>query len=101
MANQIQVTTGTLNSKASELKALNSRFKSQVSKLRTEENSLSSMWDGEAKTAFRNAFSKDAVQMDNFYNAIEKYVNSLMEIAKEYERAEKANLSTASNRKYK
>lgn len=101
MANSIQVTTGTLTSKANELKSLNSKFKSQVQKLQTEEQSLNSMWDGEANTAFHTAFNKDIVQMNNFYNAIEKYVASLNEIVKEYERAEKANLSTASNRKYK
>lgn len=101
MANQIQVTTGTLTSKANELKNLNSRFKSQVSSLRSYESSLNSMWDGEANTAFHNAFTKDATQMDNFYNAIEKYVSSLNEIIQEYERAERANVNTATSRSYK
>lgn len=101
MANAIQVTTGTLTSKAAELKSLNSRFQAQVTQLRTQEGSLNSMWEGEARTAFHNAFEKDVTQMDNFYNLIEKYVQSLNEIAKEYDRAEKVNVSTATNRSYK
>lgn len=101
MANSIQVTTGTLTNKANELKSLNSRFKSQVETLKSQESSLNSMWDGEANTAFHNAFNKDVIQMNNFYNAIEKYVSSLNEIAKNYENAEKVNLSTATNRSYR
>ena len=73
MAKTTIVTTTTLKSKANELKSLNSNFKKQVSALREQEKSLNSMWDGEANTAFHNAFEKDATQMDNFYNAIEKY----------------------------
>lgn len=101
MANQIEVTTSTLTNKANELKSLNSRFKSQVSTLRSYESSLNGMWDGEANNAFHSAFTKDATQMDNFYNAIEKYISSLNEIIQEYERAERANLSTATSRTYK
>ena len=102
MANtMIQATTGTLTNKAAELKSLNSRFQAQVTQLRTQESSLNSMWEGEARTAFHSAFEKDVTQMDNFYNLIEKYAQSLNEIAKEYDRAEKVNVSTATNRSYK
>lgn len=101
MANAIQVTTGTLTSKAAELKSLNGRFKTQVTQLRTQEGSLNSMWEGEARTAFHNAFEKDVTQMDKFYELIEKYVQSLQDIAKEYNRAEKVNVSTATKRSYK
>lgn len=101
MANQIQVSTSTLSSKSSELRSLNSRFKSQVTNLRTQERSLNSMWEGESRKAFHNAFERDAAQMDKFYALIEKYVTSLNEIIKEYERAEKVNLSTATTRTYR
>lgn len=100
MANSITVNTATLRSKASELKQLNNRFKAQVSNLKSNEQSLNSMWDGDANNAFHAAFSKDAVQMNNFYNAIEKYITSLEQIASKYDNAEKTNQSIASTRKY-
>jgi WXG100 family type VII secretion target len=101
MANSIQVTTGTLTNKATELKNLNSKLKNQIEALKTAESSLNSMWDGEANDAFHKAFNQDVTQMNNFYNAIEKYVTSLQQIAKAYEKAEKANVNTATTRSYK
>lgn len=100
MSNTIQVTTSTITSKASELKSLNSKFKGYIQNLQTAENSLNSMWDGEANDAFHNAFQRDITQMNNFYNAIEQYVSKLNEIAQQYDKAEKTNLSTATTRKY-
>jgi WXG100 family type VII secretion target len=101
MANSIQVTPKTLIDKANELKNLNSRFKSQYESLKTTESALNGMWEGEAKTAFHTAFTSDITQMSNFYNAIERYVQTLQQIAAEYEKAEGKNVSTASTRKYK
>ena len=40
------------------------------------------------------------VQMQNFYNAIEQYVQKLVQIAEAYEKAEQANVSTANARNY-
>lgn len=99
MAKTITVTTSTLKSKANELKSLNSKLKSHINSLRSGESSLNSMWDGEANDAFHKAFTKDATQMDNFYNAIEKYVQALQEIAKKYDAAEQKNVGTATKRK--
>jgi uncharacterized protein YukE len=58
------------------------------------------MWEGDANTAFHQAFSKDKVQMDNFYNAIENYVNVLLEMVSNYENAEARNTETATQRNY-
>lgn len=101
MSNSIQVNTNTLTSKASELKNLNSRFKQQIESLKSAENALNAMWEGEANDAFHKAFNQDVTQMNNFYNAIEKYVTTLNEIAKEYEKAERNSTQTATTRKYK
>lgn len=101
MSNLIQVSTATLSKKANELKSLNSKLKKQIESLTSTEGSLNSMWEGQAKDAFHKAFSQDVVQMNNFYNAIEKYASSLEQIVKEYEKAEKANTTTATQRKYK
>lgn len=101
MANKITVNTSTITSKAGELKTLNSSLKKQIEELISTENSLNSMWEGDANDAFHKAFQQDITQMNNFYNAIEKYVSSLQEIVKTYEKAESANLNTANTRKYK
>jgi WXG100 family type VII secretion target len=100
MAKSITVNAETLKKKASELHGMNTKFKKQVSALRTEEKGLNKMWDGDANDAFHAAFEKDATQMDNFYNAIEKYISSLKEIAAAYEKAERTNTNTATKRKY-
>lgn len=100
MANSIQVTPKTLTNKANELKNLNSRFKSQYENLKSTEGRLNGMWEGEAKTAFHNAFSKDIVQMQNFHDLVDRYIASLNQIAAKYQAAESKNLGTASTRKY-
>jgi WXG100 family type VII secretion target len=97
----IQVTAAQLKAQAEKLRNYNSNFKTQTGKLETLEGQLNTMWDGEANTAFHNSFTKDKTQMDNFYNAIEKYANALVTIAGKYEQAESTNTSTASTRVYK
>ena len=100
MANKIIVNTAELNSKASELNQANSSFKSQVENLQQQEQALSSMWEGDANTAFHAAFTKDITQMNNFYNAIAQYVQKLIEIAKQYDAAEQKNQGIATERRY-
>jgi WXG100 family type VII secretion target len=100
MANSITVNTATVKSKAGELKTLNASFKKLVDELKTTESSLNTMWEGDAKTEFHNAFNNDTVQMTNFYNAIEKYVQNLETIVAKYESAEQKNVTTASQRSY-
>lgn len=101
MANSIQVTTSQLTKKAEELKGYNAKFKTQVENLQTQEKSLNTMWDGEANDAFHSAFEKDITQMNKFYEAIEKYVQSLNEIIENYKATEEKNLNIAKSRTYK
>lgn len=101
MASNITVTTQTLRDKAGELRTTNGKFKTQVENLRSEEQALSFMWEGDANDAFHAAFTNDAVQMDNFYDAIENYCVALEQIAQQYDATESQNQSIASSRKYK
>ena len=100
MAN-ITVNTSTITNKAGELKTLNSSLKTQIEELTSTESALNSMWEGDANDAFHKAFTQDINQMNEFYNAIEKYITSLQEIVRVYEKAENANLNTANTRSYK
>lgn len=95
-----QVTSSQLKAKAEELRNLNATFKSTTGELEELEATLGSQWEGEAKNAFHQAFTRDKVQMDNFYNAIEQYVNVLLSIAAKYENAENINTQTATTRTY-
>ena len=95
-----QVTSSELKAKAGELRDLNSQFKTQVGNLETQEGSLVTMWEGEARNAFETAFKNDKSQMDNFYNLIEQYCVALENIAAKYDMAEAQNVSTAQARTY-
>lgn len=95
-----QVTAAELRKKAEELKGLNSRFKNSTDVLKNTEQSLKAMWEGEANTAFHNAFIKDAEVMDIFHTVINQYIEALLVIAKRYEEAENRNIATASSRSY-
>lgn len=96
----IRVTAAQLKAKAEELTSLNSSFKTNVSELEACEQNLVSMWDGQTKDAFHQAFNNDKIQMTNFSTLIEKYVATLMTIAAKYEQAENINTETASTRTY-
>ncbi|MDO5415631.1 MAG: WXG100 family type VII secretion target [Lachnospiraceae bacterium] len=99
MASIIRVTTTELRKKAQELRELNSKFKNEVAGLGDSEQTLSTMWEGEAQKVFRGEFQKDKAKFDAFYNGIEQYVQRLNETADRYDRAESENVSTASTRK--
>ena len=96
-----RVTPNELRAKAEELRALNAQFKSEVGNMEALEGALAGMWEGQAKDAFHNAFISDKTQMNNFYNAIEVYVQRLEATAAKYAQAEAANVEIASTRKYK
>lgn len=95
-----QVTSSQLKAKASELRELNGQFKTQVGNLESQEGSLLTMWEGNARNTFDTAFKNDKAQMDNFYNLIEQYCVALENIAAKYDMAEAQNVSTASARSY-
>lgn len=96
----INVAPQELISRANQLEELNQQFLSAVRQLETLEGTLNGMWDGEANDTFHNAFNSDKIQMTNFYNAIQQYVQKLKEIAARYQQAEAMNTDTARVRNY-
>ena len=95
-----QVTSSELRNKAARLQELNGQFKAKAAELGEKETSLCTMWEGEAKNIFHQAFMRDRQQMDAFYQLIGQYVQALLEIAARYEEAEARNREIASARKY-
>ena len=98
---EFKVTSSELKNKAQELRQVDSSFKTAVEELQTTEQQLLTMWDGEAKDAFDQAFKSDVGQMETFYQTIEKYCQALETDASTYEKAEQTNLQTATTRSYK
>lgn len=96
---EIRVTPKELRNKAQELQNLNKQFRAEVEKMVGYRSQLDSMWDGEARTAFDNAFDTDKVKWDTFARNIDDYVQKMLEAAETYETAEQNNLQTASVRK--
>ena len=97
---EFRVSLNEVQSKAEELKQLNSQFKNAVSELEGIEQQLVGMWEGAARDAFHNAFSNDKIQMDNFYAAIELFAQTLSGIAAKYAQAEAMNVDLAGTRTY-
>jgi len=97
---EILVTSATVKSKAQELQNLTEQFKAKVGELENQEASLNNMWQGQANDAFHNAFQRDKAQMTNFASLMMQYVQTLYNIASEYEKAEAMNTNTGNNRTY-
>lgn len=94
----ITVTTSNLSDRAAELQQLNQAFRVMVDNLAATEAALNSMWEGEAREAFRKVFEEDKVQLVNFANLIEKYALVLLTIADNYRKAEETNTNIALTR---
>ena len=97
----IRVSATQLIARANELKNLNAQLRNNIAELETTEETLRTMWEGEANDAFHTAFTSDKIQMTNFYNAIEIYIYRLLEIAAKYQQAEATNQEIATNRTYR
>lgn len=95
-----QVTSSELRSAAGRISDLNNQFKARAEQLGEQEAALCSMWEGQAKDAFHQAFLRDRQQMNVFEQLIARYVQALLEIAVRYEQAEARNREIAAARKY-
>ena len=98
---QIKVITTGFTNGISELNNLNAQFKARVTAMAETETALNGMWEGEARTAFHNAFWTDKAQMDNFYEAIRTYAEILQQILTLYKQMESVNVETATVRTYR
>lgn len=97
MAKSIKVTPKTLKDKAGQLRNYNKTFKQKVGDLKTLQQKLNNMWDGEANDSFNKDFRKDARQLDDFYKAVDGYVKALEKIADNYSETEKKNKALSEN----
>jgi WXG100 family type VII secretion target len=100
MAVRFKVNPQELAKQAQTLQELNERFKTEVTTMTEKEQALSSMWEGEARNTFHVAFGNDVQQMGTFYNAVNKYVETLLNAAAKYQEVEMLNVELGKTRKY-
>ncbi len=87
-SNYIKVSTGALNSDASELKEEAAKAKDQLHHMRDGITRLDSMWDGPANDVFTKQFNIDYELFLNICDNILAFANDLEKAAKEYDRCE-------------
>jgi WXG100 family type VII secretion target len=98
MAVRFKVNPQELAKQAQTLQELNERFKTEVTTMTEKEQALSSMWEGEARNAFHNAYATDVEKFQNFYAGIARFVEALVQAAQEYVKAEQTASSIAAKR---
>ena len=97
---RLTVTAGELRAAIADLTDKNEMFRNKVGELETLQQELASQWQGDANTAFNNAFQNDKGQWVAFQNLVAQYIQALQNILTIYEQAEETNRATASNRTY-
>lgn len=97
---QFKVTTANLSEAANKLNSYNRNLKTKILELSAKQKILDGQWDGEANTAFNQAFQKDIKQFDKFTELVDKYVDALKKIREAYQSAEANNKRIANNRTY-
>ena len=97
---KFEVTQAEINSAIQELTSQNAEFKTSITQLVNAQQELAGMWQGDANTAFNNAFNSDKGQWDTFAGLITTYIEGLSRIMTLYANAEAENQSTATQRTY-
>ncbi len=81
-----------------DLTTSNGQFKQRIADLQGKQQELAGMWQGDANTAFNNAFNTDKGKWDAFAQLMDRYIEALGTIKQTYEAAEATNTQTAVTR---
>ncbi len=95
MASKFGLTASEITSVISQLESDNSEFKSRVTELESEQQTLASQWTGDANTVFNTYFQQNKATWDTFAATVEQYISTLQSILQAYEQAEATNAETA------
>lgn len=95
--------TGSLLVTPEELINASQQFSNSASQVNSITNQMlsivrgmSSMWQGEANTAYTNKFNSLEDDMTKIYKMITEHSNDLNEMARNYQTAEQTNVETSS-----
>ena len=91
---EFSVNPQVLKSKREQLSAQNEQLKAK------KNDSLSGMWEGDARNAFEQAVRTDLAKIEEFIQLIQQYCVALDEIVSKYVEAESRNTDTATTRTY-
>lgn len=87
----LKVTPEKLISTATEFGASGKTVSSLTQSMTATVNSLSSIWQGEASSAYSNKFNGLQDDIEKMNRMIQEHVTDLNEMAKQYQNAEMAN----------
>ena len=94
MAATIKVSTSKLTSTANSFNTTGNQIKNITNQMTSLVNELSgSVWTGDAATAYKKKFGELQDDINKMIKMINEHVNDLNAMAREYEKAENANIS--------
>lgn len=101
MAADFSVNVKRIRDAAQDLERQNRDFHKRANDLESARRALDGKWDGDSNDAFNRAFRDDKQYMDQFHRVIEEYWRLLLQIADEYEKAERRASQIATQRSAK
>lgn len=91
----LKVTPEKLVAASSEFSSIDSQVVNITAEMMNLVNQLTSVWEGEASTAYRSQFAQFQTDMDKIHQKINEHSQDLQEMAKNYQDAESANIDTS------
>jgi WXG100 family type VII secretion target len=96
MTGTFKVDTGKLVSTANTLDSTGNQIKNITNQMTSLVNELSgAVWTSDAATAYKKKFGELQDDINKMVRMVSEHVTDLNEMAKEYERAEEANVNLA------
>ena len=96
MTGTLKVNTAKLTSTANNFKSIGNQIKSATTQMTNTVNSLSgSIWSGDAANAYKKKFNELQDDINKMIKMINEHVDDLNAMAREYEKAEAANINAA------
>lgn len=88
----LKVTPEKLLQTSGEFAAVGNQMKNLTGEMMTLVKGLSSVWQGEAASAYGSRFDSLAPDMEKLYRMVQEHVQDLQEMAKQYQSAETGNM---------
>lgn len=85
---EIKVTPSVLRNNAEELQNEAKNLSQKMDELQDRENQLSTMWQGDAKDSFHEAFMTSYNECQPFFQELQRFIAKLEETAEKYEKVE-------------
>ena len=94
---QMTISAAQLEAKKERLSALSRTMNTQIGQLEQVGNSLDTMWEGEAKEAYKKSLKTDLAQIKLFFTIVSAMLTILEKIIALYKKMESQNIATANS----